>query len=101
MKITKRQLRRIIKEALDINQLSLKDLEYEHDQLMGHLSGQASGGGDRKDIETMGEDLVDMRDKMTQLRAEQGMPEKDYSDNGYHSAEKVVQGEIKYRARGY
>ena len=68
---------------------------------MGHLSGQASGGGDRRDIETMGEDIVDMRDRMSELRAEQGLPEKNYSDNGYRSAEQVVQGEIKYRARGY
>lgn len=101
MKITKQQLRRIIKEALDITQLSLKDLEYQHQQLMGHLSGQVSGRGDQKDIEAMGEDLVDMRDRMTALRAEQGLPEKDYSDNGYRSAEQVVQGEIKYRVRGY
>lgn len=99
--ITVKQLKRIIREALDITQLSLEDLEYQHSQLMGHLSGQASGGGDRRDIETMGEDIVDMRDRMSELRAEQGLPEKDYSDNGYRSAEQVVQGEIKYRARGY
>ena len=101
MKITKSQLRRIIKEALDINQLSLEDLEYEHTELMGHLSGQALGGGDIRDIETMGEEIVNMRDRMHELRAEQDLPEKDYSDNVYYSAEKVVQGEIKYRQRGY
>jgi len=101
IKVKKRQLRRIVKEALDINQLSLEDLEYEHTELMGHLSGQASSGGDIRDIETMGEEIVNMRDRMHALRTEQGLPEKDYSDNVYYSAEKVVQGEIKYRQRGH
>ncbi len=107
MKITKRQLRRIIREALDpvtgrvdVRGISLEDLEYQHQQRMGFLDGQV-GRGDRGDIELAGEEIVDIRDRMVAIRAEQGLPEKDYSDNGYRSAEQVVQGEIKYRIRGY
>ena len=107
MKITKRQLRRIIREALDpvtgrtdISGFSLEDLEYQHQQRMGFLNGQV-GRADRGDIELAGEEIVDMRDQMAKLRAEQGLPAKDYSSNTYHEAERVVQGEIKYRIRGY
>ena len=107
MKITARQLRRVIREALDpatgrtdVSGISLEDLEYQHQQRMGFLNGQV-GRGDRGDIELAGEEIVDIRSRMAKLRADQGMPEKDYSSNTYHKAERVVQGEIKYRARGY
>tara|TARA_B100001057_G_scaffold467576_1_gene525858 strand:+ start:804 stop:1127 length:324 start_codon:yes stop_codon:yes gene_type:complete len=107
MKITEAQLRRMIREALDpvtgrtdISGISLEDLEYKHDQMMGFLDGQV-GRGDRGDIELAGEEIVDMRDQMAKLRAEQGLPEKDYSSNSRHKAERAVQGEIKFRKRGY
>lgn len=107
MKITKRQLQRIVREALDpttgrtdVSGISLEDLEYQHQQRMGFLNGQV-GRGDRGDIELAGEEIVDMRDQMAKLRVEQGLPGKDYSSNTYHAAERVVQGEIKFRKRGY
>ena len=114
MKITKNQLRRIIKEAIDSNadlypgqfgptdysDDSLDDLEYKHDQMMGFLDGQV-GIASRGDIELAGEEIVDIRYNMAKLRAEQGLPEKDYSSNTHHEAERVVQGEIKFRKRGY
>ena len=114
MKVTKRQLKRIIREAIDSNadlypgqfgqtdysNDSLDDLEYKHDQMMGFLDGQV-GIASRGDIELAGEEIVDIRIQMVKLRAEQGLPAKDYSSNGRHKAEKVVQGEIKFRKRGY
>ena len=113
MKITEKKLRKIIKEAMTPNvpdvmgaighgkfQKTLKDLEYQHDQLMGFLDGQA-GIASRGDIELAGEEIVDLRDQMAKVRAEQGLPEKDYSSNSRHKAERVVQGEIKFRKRGY
>ena len=114
MKITKRQLRRIIREAIDsdadfypgqfgptdYSDDSLDDLEYKHDQMMGFLDGQV-GIASRGDIELAGEEIVDIRYNMEKLRAEQGLPEKDYSSNTYHEAERVAQGEMKFRKRGY
>ena len=116
MKITKRQLRRIIRESLDsstdlypgqfgptdYSDDSLDDLEYKHDQMMGFLDGQVGRSTTTpSDIELAGEEIVDIRIQMAKLRAEQGLPAKDYSSNGRHKAEKVVQGEIKFRKRGY
>jgi hypothetical protein len=116
MKITKRQLRRIIREAMDsstdlypgqfgqtdYSDYSLDDLEHKHDQMMGFLDGQlGTSTFDRGDIELAGEEIVDIRIQMAKLRAEQGLPEKDYSSNTYHEAERVAQGEMKFRKRGY
>mgnify|MGYP005711724515 CR=1 FL=1 len=114
MKITKSRLRRIIRESLDsstdlypgqfgptdYSDDSLDDLEYKHDQMMGFLDGQV-GIASRGDIELAGEEIVDMRIQMAKIRAEQGLPAKDYSSNSRHEAERVVQGEIKFRKRGY
>jgi len=118
MKITKRRLRRIIRETVedmsmydtlpkvkDVTSMSkmrfdLEDLEHKHDQMMGFLDGQV-GIASRGDVELAGEEIVDLRDQMAKLRAEQGLPEKDYSSNSRHKAERAVQGEIKFRKRGY
>ena len=116
MKITKKQLRRIIRESLDSNSdlypgqfgptdyrgYSLDDLEHKHDQMMSSLDGQVGRSTTtRSDVELAGEEIVDIRIQMAKLRAEQGLPEKDYSSNTYHEAERVAQGEIKFRKRGY
>ena len=116
MKITKRQLRRIIREAIesgsdlypgqfgptDYSGYSLDDLERKHNQMMGSLDGQlGTSNFGRSDMELAGEEIADIRIQMANLRAEQGLPEKDYSSNTYHEAERVVQGEIKFRKRGY
>ena len=116
MKITKKQLRRIIREAIDsstdlypgqfgqtdYSSYSLDDLEHKHDQMMGSLDGQVGRSTTtRSDVELAGEEIVDIRIQMAKLRDEQGLPEKDYSSNTYHEAERVVQGEIKFRKRGY
>ena len=120
MKITKRRLRRIIRETVedmsmydtlpkvkDVTHMSkmrfdLEDLEHKHDQMMGFLDGQlGTSTFERGDMELAGEEIVDLRDQMAKLRAEQGLPEKDYSSNTYHEAERVAQGEIKFRKRGY
>lgn len=102
MKMTKRQLRRIIREAIDSSGYSLDDLEYKHNQMMGSLDGQlGTSTFESGDVELAGKEIVDIRIQMEKLRADQGLPEKDYSSNTYHDAERVVQGEIKFRKRGY
>ena len=116
MKITKRKLRRIIREAIDSNSdlypgqfgqtdysgYSLDDLEHKHNQMMGSLDGQlGTSTFERSDMELAGEEIVDIRIQMEKLRDKQGLPKKDYSSNTYHEAERVVQGEIKFRKRGY
>ena len=116
MKITKRQLRRIIREAIDSSTdlypgqfgptdhsgYSLDDLEHKHDQMMGSLDGQlGTSTFERSEVELAGEEIVDIRIQMAKLRSDQGLPDKDYSSNTYHEAERVVQGEIKFRKRGY
>ena len=116
MRITKRQLRRIIRESLNSNPdlypgqfgqtdysgYSLDDLEYKHNQMMGSLNGQlGTSTFGRSDMELAGEEIADIRIQMAKLRSDQGLPEKDYSSNTYHEAERVVQGEIKFRKRGY
>ena len=120
MKITKRLLRRIIRETVedmsmydtlpkvkDVTHMSkarfdLEDLEHKHDQMMGSLDGQlGTSTFGRSDMELAGEEIADIRIQMAKLRSDQGLPDKDYSSNTYHEAERVVQGEIKFRKRGY
>ena len=103
---------KIIREAADLypgqfgptdySSYSLDDLEHKHNQMMGSLDGQVGRSTTTpSDIELAGEEIVDIRIQMAKLRAEQGLPEKDYSSNTYHEAERVAQGEIKFRKRGY
>ena len=80
----------------------LEDLERKHDQMMGFLDGRVGRSTTTpNDVELAGEEIVDIRIQMAKLRADQGLPEKDYSSNTYHEAERVAQGEIKFRKRGY
>ena len=106
MKITKRQLKRIIREEYtrlkrrglireaygQEGQLprDVKELEDRHDELLSFMNGQASSAmGSDEDLEYNIEQVLELEMQLHDLRKDYGLPSKDYveySSTMYRSA---------------
>jgi len=90
MKITKKQLKRLIRESIGIPH-SLQVLEDKEDRIMSFINGQLlSSMGASDDINVSIEDLLSLRNDIDSIREKEGMPAKDYSRPYLYAAENAI-----------
>ena len=90
MKITKKQLKRLIRESIGIPH-SLQVLEDKEDRIMSFINGQLlSPMGASDDINVSIEDLLSLRNDIDSIREKEGMPAKDYSRPYLYAAENAI-----------